>query len=237
MDPVTSAVVLAAGASRRMGGRENKNLMDLGGCTVLEHSLTLFARLSEVKEIVLVIAEADWPLFDGALNERVKQLGVKKIVTGGPQRFDSSANGVAACGEECELVLIHDGARPFPPEKRVREAIAKAAEAGGAILATPLTDTLKRAGAGGVIVSTLSREGLFRAQTPQVFRKALFEEALASARERKLSPTDDALVMEAAGNVVHVIDGGPSNIKITTQEDLVMARALLQTRRSRGAML
>lgn len=235
-DLSTSAVVLAAGQSRRMGGSTSKVLLDLDAETVLEHSVRVFSRLDAVKEIVVVIAPQDRADYEGDLGERLKRLGVTKIVPGGAERHDSTVAGLAACNPENHLVLIHDGARPFPPSKAVKEAIEKAGLMGGAILATPLHDTVKKVDDEQVIIGTLPREQLYRAQTPQVFQQKLFKEALEQAGAAGMTaPTDDALILEARGHTVCVIDGGPSNLKITTPDDLRMARALLALKKKEGS--
>lgn len=221
-----SAVIAAAGQSRRMGGGE-KVLMDLGGRTVLERSLERIALLPNLVEVVLVVSKDAKPKYEGALGERLEALKVKKIVEGGALRFDSVCSGVEACGADSELVLIHDGARPFPPMEAVRGALDKAASMGAAILAIPLHDTLKRAGDDGIIQETLHRQSLHRAQTPQVFNLKLLKACIVEARSEGLSPTDEARVLEAAGKPVALVQGSESNIKITTPEDLALARALL----------
>jgi 2-C-methyl-D-erythritol 4-phosphate cytidylyltransferase len=222
--------VLAAGSSRRMGAGQNKVLLDLGGITVLEHSLALFASLDEVTEIILVISPAEQDLYTGELEARIRRLGVEKILPGGAQRFDSAALGVEACLSTSRMILIHDGARPFPPREAVRQAIREADETGGAILATPLHDTLKRAGETGRVAQTVPRENMVRTQTPQVFQAALLKPALEKARARGLSPTDESFVMERQGNAVAIVEGGPMNLKITTPGDLELARAILEVR-------
>lgn len=221
-----SAVIAAAGQSRRMGGGE-KVLMDLGGRTVLEHSLERIATLPGLVEVVLVVSKGAKPKYEGALRERLEALKVAKIVAGGAHRFDSVCSGVEACGADSELVLIHDGARPFPPMGAVRGALDKAASMGAAILAVPLNDTLKRAGDDWIIQETLPRRSFFRAQTPQVFNLTLLRACMVKARSEGLSPTDEACVLEAAGKSVALVQGSESNIKITTPEDLALARALL----------
>lgn len=259
----TSAVVVAAGQSKRMGPGENKILMDLGGATVLERTLSVFAGIEEILEIVLVVSEQDMQRFKGEFLERLQRQGVKQVVPGGAKRFDSSCAGIRACKEDSDLILIHDGARPFAPVDAIREAIRKAAAMGAAILAVPVRDTLKRGKAGSgirarggggtgvgghggprggdktgskrggdgdtvpLIAETIEREGLYRAQTPQVFRRSVLLRTIERARVAGISPTDDASLVEALGGEVAIVNGTERNIKITTPEDLHLARALL----------
>ncbi len=219
-----------------MKSKANKVLMDLGGITVLEHSISALADLDEIAEFVLVISANDKSRCeDQGVLDRLKELGVRKVVTGGATRFDSAEAGVRACSESSKLILIHDGARPYPPIDAVRRAIFKAAASGGAILAVPLQDTLKKVSADeAVITGTIPREGLYRAQTPQVFRQPALKKAMATARERGLSPTDDSLLLEEAGSAPSIVQGSPNNIKITTEEDLALARALLAIKQNPG---
>ena len=235
LERCVSAVVLAAGRGVRMGLERNKVFLDLGGRTVLEHSLAVFAGLPEVAESVVVLSPEEAEDLDPRLRTRLEALGVTRLVKGGVRRFDSAAAGVAAADRAFPLVLLHDGARPFPPPAAVRAALQAAAEQGGAVLAVPVEDTLKRVDEKeGRIVETVSRRGLYRVQTPQVFRRELYESALEAARSRGLDPTDDAAVLEAAGIPVAVVPGDPLNLKITVPGDLELARAILRSRREKG---
>lgn len=223
-EPTTSAVILAAGSGTRMGADVNKVFLDLGGVSILEHTLSLFATLNAIREIVLVVAESDRPLIDGEYRQRLDDLGVTRIVNGGRHRIDSSRAGVAACSAGKDLILIHDAARPFAPASAVNAAMRAAAEKGAAILAVPVEDTLKISEDGSTVSGTQPRDGFFRAQTPQVFRRELLLEVLAGAGGSAF--TDDALLVEAAGHPVILVPGGEHNIKITTPEQLELARAI-----------
>ncbi len=232
----TSAVVLAAGSSIRMGMGQNKVLLEIEGRSLIEYSLEVFADLDEVSEIMLVVSAADREFFTGDYGERLARLGVKKIITGGARRFDSAMEGVEACDPDAKLVLIHDGARPFPPKHAIQEAIRKAGDLGGAILAVPVLDTLKCRGEGGLICKTVPREGLFRAQTPQVFQRSLLKAAMDDARARGLDPTDDARLFEDAGHPVALVESDFYNLKVTTPDDLLLARAICKIKQEMGAI-
>jgi 2-C-methyl-D-erythritol 4-phosphate cytidylyltransferase len=213
-----------------MGAGVNKVFLDLGGVTILEHTLSLFATLSAIREIVLVVSESDRPLIDGGYKPRLDELGLTRIVNGGRHRIDSSRAGVAACSEGMDLILIHDAARPFAPAAAVNAAMRAAAEKGAAILAVPVEDTLKISEDGVVVSGTQPRDGLFRAQTPQVFRRGLLLDVLAGAGSSAF--TDDALLVETAGHPVVLVPGGEHNIKITTPEQLELARAIYRMERN-----
>jgi len=226
----TSAVILAAGSGSRMGKPVNKIFLDLGGVTILEHTLSLFATLTFIEEIVLVVSTADRPMLDERYGERLEELGVSRLATGGKQRIDSSRAGIEACCATTEMILIHDAARPFPPASAVETAARAAMEIGAAILAVPVQDTLKRSTGGRQIDETLPRADLFRAQTPQVFRRAVLLDALRQAGEAQF--TDDASLVEATGNPVALVPGHEHNIKITTPDQLELARVIFQIERN-----
>jgi len=135
--------------------------------------------------------------------------------------------GVMATAPESDLVLIHDAVRPFFPPAETREACRRALQVGGALLAMPVHETLKREGAQGHVGETVLRTGLWTAQTPQVFRRDLIIAALRRARGLGLKATDDAQVMEAAGFPVALVRSTPWNLKITEPADLELAALLL----------
>jgi 2-C-methyl-D-erythritol 4-phosphate cytidylyltransferase len=137
------------------------------------------------------------------------------------------AAGLRALPEGVEFVVIHDGARPFAPTALVERVLAEAQRHGAAIAATPVQDTVKRATAGLFLDGTVDRRGLWLAQTPQAFSVALLREAHAMARDSRLAATDDAALVEALGHPVRVVPGSRINFKITTREDLALARMLV----------
>jgi len=222
--PSTSVVILAAGSGSRMAAGKNKVFLDLGGVTILEHSLSLFATLPFVHEIVLVFAAGDRAQIEGRFARRLDDLGVTRCVPGGQRRVDSSRAGVGACSRETKLILIHDAARPFAPAEGVEAAVRAAAETGAAILALPLEDTLKKSTDGRHIETTLARGSLYRAQTPQVFENALIRRLLDEAGDQDF--TDDAALAEKSGKSVALVAGSEQNIKITTPGHLDLARAI-----------
>jgi len=237
----TSAVILAAGSGSRMITPFNKIFLDLGGVTILEHSLSLFATLPYIREVILVVSAVDRPKLESRDASRLEELGVTRIVLGGERRTDSSRAGVEACSPDSNLILIHDAARPFPPARAVEDAVRKAAEMGAALLAVPVSDTLKASLDGKLVEKTVPRRGLYSGQTPQVFRRDVLLAALEKAASRETardgrSPvagdiTDDASLVEAAGFPVALVPGHENNIKITLPGHLAMARAIFQIER------
>ncbi len=226
------AIVVAAGGSSRMGGID-KQFALLGGQPVLARSVAGFEATPEIDAIVVVANPATLEQVQ-RLGQRVGWGKVVAVVPGGARRQDSADHGLAAleqaataAGATLDLVLVHDGARPLAGRALIERGIAAARAHGAAIAAIPVRDTVKVVDAGGRITATPDRATLQQAQTPQVFRYALLAAAYQAARAQHLSVTDDAALLEALGHPVYVYEGAPSNLKITTPEDLVLAEALL----------
>jgi 2-C-methyl-D-erythritol 4-phosphate cytidylyltransferase/2-C-methyl-D-erythritol 2,4-cyclodiphosphate synthase len=222
---VADAVVVAAGRSERMGGRD-KLTTELAGRPVLAWSLAALAASSSVERIVVVrSAEAA----DGPRPTWFPEK-VVAVVGGGARRQDSVAAGIRALphGEDNRVVLVHDGARPLVTSALVDSVAAAAAETGAAIPVLPVAETLKRV-EGGEVRATLDRSGVATAQTPQGIRWDVLRAATARVpfeTEREL--TDEAALLEAAGIAVRAIPGEAANRKITVAEDLVLANAHLR---------
>jgi 2-C-methyl-D-erythritol 4-phosphate cytidylyltransferase / 2-C-methyl-D-erythritol 2,4-cyclodiphosphate synthase len=218
-----SAIIAAGGAGRRLGAGKPKQLLDIGGGSMLHHSVQAFLRHPRVSEIVLVKPAGPLSVFldlDGLDPARV---AVLRTVDGGERRQDSVAQGFDAVSPSADVVLIHDAARPFVSAALIDQTIDAAASHGAAIAALQSKDTVKRVDA-GVIVDTIAREQVYLAQTPQGFRRDVLAAAVAVGRSG-VEATDEAALAERAGYRVHVVDGDPANLKITTQEDLRAARA------------
>jgi len=220
------AVVVAAGRSRRMGEGIDKLLLPLAGRPVLAHSLAVLDESSWVAEYVLVVNAQQVAKFFRLARE---QWGCRKlagVVPGGETRRDSVWEGLNALPENTRIVVVHDGARPFLRTGFVERVVAEAERWGAATLAVPVRDTVKRVGAGGLVLNTIPRETLWLAQTPQAFSFPLLREAHHKARTEQIAATDDASLVEALGRQVKVVEGSYLNIKITTPEDMVLARAI-----------
>lgn len=216
------ALVVAAGRGSRFGGDIPKQWRDLAGRPVLRHSLATFAAHPAVDAVRAVIHPDDRSLYEAA----AAGLGLDEPIAGGPTRQDSVRLGLEALAPlEPEVVLIHDGARPFVDGGVIGRVIAGLRDHPGAIPALPVHDTLKRAGPTGLIEETVPRAGLWRAQTPQGFHFPLLLAAHRAAMGREL--TDDAAVAEQAGMAVALVTGSEDNLKITTAQDLRRAAARL----------
>jgi 2-C-methyl-D-erythritol 4-phosphate cytidylyltransferase/2-C-methyl-D-erythritol 2,4-cyclodiphosphate synthase len=218
----TLALVVAAGRGERFGGARPKQYADLAGRPLLYHSLSALARHPAIDGVRAVINPDDELLYRAA----GAGLGLLPAVAGGDSRQASVRLGLESLEELAPArVLIHDGARPFVDPDLIDRILAALADAPGAIAAMPLADTLKREAAeptAGAIHETVPRDGLWRAQTPQGFR---FAEILAAHRAAAGAPplTDDAAVAERAGLAVRLVEGSPTNLKVTTPADLERA--------------
>ncbi|HPB30615.1 MAG TPA: 2-C-methyl-D-erythritol 4-phosphate cytidylyltransferase [Candidatus Sumerlaeota bacterium] len=228
----TWAVILGGGRGLRAGGQEPKQLRLLAGRPLIHYSLEAFQNCPDVEGIILVIHP------DYAEHPAVKDCGLlfpslRGLAHGGALRQNSVLNGLLAVPEDVELVAIHDGARPFPPPGGIRQAIAAAKDKGGAILAIPVTDTVKSCTADGRILDTPDRSCLRLAQTPQVFRRAWIIEGYRAAADDGVTLTDDAAALQCTGRDVFVVEGCRDNIKVTYDEDFTLAEHILARREER----
>lgn len=214
-------IVVAAGRGARMGGEVPKQYLVLAGHPVLLHALRPFVSHPEVAAVVVVLppGDADAPpsWLAGLAGDALK------IVPGGADRAASVRSGLSALPPECSVVLVHDGARPFPPRTAIDGGIQAARAGHAALPALPVSDTLKRADDFGRVLGTVPREGLWRAQTPQAFPRTLLERAHAAEMAGDIVATDDAMLAELVGAVVEILPGTARNLKITTRDDLALA--------------
>ncbi len=224
-------LLLAAGRGTRFGGDIPKVYLPLAGKAVLLHSAERLLRVADPArgeaELIVLVAAEDRAVHVAPLLRALTCLGAR-IVDGGATRQESMRRGLAAAGPECDLVLVHDAARPLFPVEAARQCVLRAAAMGAALLAIPTADTLKRVDAAGLVVATLDRLGVHCAQTPQVVRRDLLEHALGHAAANGLDATDDVGLVEAIGAPVAVVRGSPRNLKITQRDDLAVAAALLR---------
>ena len=234
MEGKFGAVIVAAGSSRRMGGQGSKVLEDLGGQPVLLYSFRTLASSPWVGELAVVCREEDRPQVEALLTGKTDKPWV--VAPGGQERQDSVLAGVAALDPDTPYLLIHDGARPFVAPEMV-EAVCKDAVAyGAATAAVPSKDTCKLSNGQGFVESTPPRERLMAIQTPQAFEREMYLYALRKAQSAGVSYTDDCQLIEAAGGRVRLTLGDYKNIKLTTPEDRVTARAYLGEQKEEKTM-
>ena len=226
-DPATlnaGAVIVAAGASTRMGDAGDKTLADIGGEPLIARTVDVFERCDSIAAVALVVSERNMDAVAALRDEKGWRKTMPPLV-GGARRQDSVRAGLDALPPGCGWVLVHDGARPFVTSRMIDEGLAAAADTGAAIAVVSAFDTVKRVGEGGRVVETLDRSELGMVQTPQVFRRSLLERAHTEVAD---DVTDDAAMVERIGVEVRTFAGARSNIKVTTPEDLMVAGALVR---------
>ena len=232
-DPRTNSqslgvIIVAAGSSTRMDGGD-KQFADLNGEPVLGHSLRVFARCRYVAGIALVLSSDN--LDPG--RRLVSDAGLDDLVIcvqGGERRQDSARIGLEALKSsvaETEFIAVHDGARPFVDDSMIERGLATARVTGAAVAGVAVKDTIKACGPNRVVTKTLDRRGLWAIQTPQIFRTGVLSAAYETVTAEV---TDDAAMVELGGGLVAVFDGHPENIKITTPDDLLVARLIASRR-------
>lgn len=222
--PVVGAVIVAAGASTRYG-TPGKVFQPLLGRPVLEWSLAAHAKCPLVAEIVLAGRREDFQTIL-SIARRVAGDIPFKVVEGGSNRQESVRNGILALGA-CDIISVHDAARPGVTAELIERVALAAASDGAAIAALPAKDTIKVAGHGGVVEQTIPREKVWQAATPQMARREIFLRAHASEVFGETAATDDAGLFEAQGLAVSVVEAAPSILKLTTPDDLLALEALL----------
>ncbi len=224
-----AAIIPAAGAGRRFGGRVSKPFSPVRNEPLLAHTLRAVQRSPSVRWIVLVVRPED--------RQRARQLIARYRITkalepclGGPSRAASVAKGLAAVPQEAQWVLVHDAARPCVSVRLIQQAVRAAQQHGAVACGLPASLTVKVVDAAREVRVTLDREALWFVQTPQVFRRDWFVQALARTNGDVASFPDDAAIVESGGFPVRMIPGDPLNIKVTTKDDLLLAGTILQRR-------
>ena len=225
--PLCGAVVAAAGNAVRMG--EDKLLLPLGDEPVIVHTVRALESSPLIEEIVVVTR----PDLIVPVAQLCKDYGfskVTKVVAGGATRLESVRQGTLELTRNPELIAVHDGARPFVTQEVIEAAVRRAQEYGAAAPAVEVTDTVKRVDESGLTAGSVDRASLRAVQTPQVFEEGLLRAALQKALDDGAEVTDDCTVVERLGMKVALTPGDRLNIKLTTPEDLILARSILEGR-------
>jgi len=229
---IVTAIVPAAGEGSRFGRAVRKQFVALDGLPILSHTLRALAASKVLAAAIVVVPPGEESFGREALSLARIDLETE-VIPGGRERQDSVYNGLLRASPDTDLVLIHDGVRPFVSPGVVLATVEAAKECGAAVAAVPVTDTIKRVDADGVVIETPAREQLWAAQTPQVFRYSLLMQAHQSVRKRGILATDDAALLEHLGVRVKVVRGSYENLKITSEDDLPLAGLILRRQRAR----
>jgi 2-C-methyl-D-erythritol 4-phosphate cytidylyltransferase len=221
-----SAVIAAGGRGKRMKSSMSKQFLMIKGHPILYYTLSVFEFLDRIEEIILVVGGPDIPYAREEIVNRYRFKKVK-IVEGGAERQDSVYNGLREISPQTDIVVIHDGVRPFITRDIILKSIEAAREHKAVGVAVPVKDTIKVVGEGSIIKSTPDRKTLWAMQTPQTFDYSLILRAHEEARREGFYGTDDTVLVERLGLPVRVIEGAYENIKITTPEDIVIAETFV----------
>jgi len=220
------AIIAAAGAGTRMASDRPKQFLLLAGTPVLIHTLKVFEQCDSIQEVIVVLPAEESAGFL-SLAGKFGLRKVARVVPGGVTRADSVKRGLSAIrAATAEIVVVHDGVRPFVTVEEIDTVVIAAQTDGAAILVAPVTDTIKQV-SDQRVERTLDRGVLRRALTPQCFRYELLRQAYQAADVTDASLTDESVLVEKLGIPISVIDGNPRNIKITTVADLAIAEAML----------
>lgn len=224
-EKMNSAIIAAAGSGTRFGAETPKQFLEIAGKPMILHTLEKFENCPSIDEIVLVLSSNETENFQN-LSKNYNFTKLKKIVAGGKTRAESVFKGLRAVNENCEIIAVHDGARPLISTEEISLTIEKAKETGAACLTAKITDTIKKI-ADGKIVETIDRETLRRALTPQCFRIEILRESFENA-DLSENVTDECFLVEKLGIEITAVVGSARNIKITTPEDFALAELWLK---------
>ncbi|MCY6483522.1 2-C-methyl-D-erythritol 4-phosphate cytidylyltransferase [Clostridium aestuarii] len=219
-------IIVAAGKGARMKANINKQFLNLKDKPILYWTLKVFEKSNYVDEIILVLAKDEIEYCKSYIIDKYKVKKIKKIVEGGSTRQQSVINGLNAVGE-CNVVLIHDGARPFINDDIINEGIKYANLYGACACGVVPKDTIKIKEKSGFSMETPKRNTLFCVQTPQCFKYEIILESHKKAYKEKFEATDDTMIVEKYNHKVFLYNGSYSNIKITTPEDLIIGEKIL----------
>jgi 2-C-methyl-D-erythritol 4-phosphate cytidylyltransferase len=223
--PKYAVILPAAGKSSRFHHQKRKKtFVELKGRAVWLRAAEQFVNRDDVVQTLVVLAPDDIEWFKEKFAPNMAFMNIE-IVAGGAERGDSVRNALARVRSDVDFVAVHDAARPLLVGEWIDKVFRAAEQSGAAILAVPVTSTLKRAAADGTIAETVSRNQLWAAQTPQVFRRQLLLDAY--SRQGSLQPTDEAQLVEQFGHPVTLVEGSPLNFKITTGDDFRLAEVAL----------
>ena len=215
-----------------MGSKLNKQYLPLLGKPVLAHTLEVFQQHPLIDDIIVIATKDEVEFCKKEVVEAFDFNKVSQIVAGGQERQDSIYRGLQSLPEECDLVVVHDGARPLVTPQILTEAIKEAQLSKASVVAVPVKDTIKQVNREGFVEKTLNRAELVSVQTPQVFKKEIILKAYEEAFKKGIYGTDDASLVELWGIKVKVVMGSYENIKITTPEDIELALSLIRGRNS-----
>lgn len=224
---MNGVVIVAAGTGSRMKMGINKQFIKLEGKEIIAYTIEKFYNNSNIEDIVVVVKEDESEFFKKEILDKYNFKNIK-IAYGGKERQDSVYNGLKSLDKKCDIVLIHDGARPFVSDKIIYNCIEEVKEHKAIVVGVPVKDTIKVIDNDKNIVDTPNRSVLWAVQTPQTFDYNILIDAYKDAFKSGFYGTDDAMLVERIGYKVKMVEGSYNNIKITTQEDLSVGSQILK---------
>jgi len=224
----TTVIIPAAGKGKRMGAQISKQYLEIGDKPIIVHTIEKFDQSLLIHEIRVVTSKEEMGYFKEEILSKYHFNTPIKIVAGGNERQESVYNGLKNISPKAEIILIHDGARPFISKEEIEKSIEGAKVYGACVLGVRVKDTIKICNEEGYVESTPRRESLWAVQTPQSFQKSIIMEAHRKAAEEHFLGTDDATLAERLGYPIKIIEGSYQNIKITTPDDLTIGEAILR---------
>lgn len=222
------AIIVAGGSGKRMLHDLPKQFLSLDGIPILARTLGAFQKSTSIVRIVLVVPKENVAYAKDEIVDKYQFCKVEHILAGGAARQDSVRNGLELVDDSDDVVVIHDGVRPFISETLIDLSIREAVKKGAVIPVVPVTDTVKTIDENGIVRDTVDRKMLRFVQTPQTFKREIIIEAYRNAYRKGFYGTDDASVVEHMGVPVATIPGSRDNIKITTPEDIILCKLLLE---------
>lgn len=224
---MNGVVIVAAGTGSRMKMGINKQFIKLEGKEIIAYTIEKFYNNSNIEDIVVVVKEDESEFFKKEILDKYNFKNIK-IAYGGKERQDSVYNGLKLLDKKCDVVLIHDGARPFVSDKIIDNCIEEVKEHKAIVVGVPVKDTIKVIDNDKNIVDTPNRSVLWAVQTPQTFDYNILLDAYKDAFKSGFYGTDDAMLVERIGYKVKMVEGSYNNIKITTKEDLSVGSQILK---------
>ncbi len=225
---MNTAIVLAAGKGTRMNAGMNKQFMLINDRPLLAQTLAAFQSCNAIDSIILVAGREELKTCKEQILDVYGFDKVDKLVSGGSERQQSVYNGILELEDDCNIVVIHDGARPILPEGIIERCIEGAKIYGAVSAGMPAKETIKILNEEGFVQYTPERGKVWVTQTPQAFKRDIIEKAHETANIKGISGTDDAFLVECMGIKVKMLEGSYENIKITTPEDIIFAEAIMR---------
>ncbi len=229
--PFVSVVLPAAGQGTRMKSAQNKLWIPLDGVPLIVYSLNVFIESPCVQEVILVVPPGNIEPYQTEIVDPLKTDKPIRLIEGGARRQDSVGNGVQAISSKCDIVMVHDGARPFVTEAMIEQSVAEAEESGGCVIGVPSKATMKESDEAKWVVRTPPRDRLWEIQTPQTAQALILKKAFEKAEKENLDVTDEGMLLEAMGHSVKIVEGEYTNIKVTTPEDIWIAEQILKKKK------